>query len=148
MPFFSLLFLTISPLYWWNPCGPPPLPHLSLCLSPNLPLFLPRLPRLHFCRGGNEIFKAVLLLKPIFRLERASPLSLCLSCVCVCVCVCVCWHAPHAAATAALPPSAVSITEQTLCICQTQTLWKINETFRRPKRRSSLSYWSLWILHW
>ncbi len=93
MPFFGFLFLSISPLYWsqslMSPLRPP---STSSALSASLqtfPFFSPGSPLLHFWRGGNEIFKAVLLLRPIFRWDRATPLSLCL-CVCVCVCVLTC----------------------------------------------------------
>lgn len=106
---FFFLFLTIpivlisvSP----EPLRPPLHLLISLSLSDSFSIFpfsSSGSPPLHFWRRGNEIFKAVLLLRPIFRQDRATPFFLCLSLVCVCAPVCVCWHAHHAAVTAAHP---------------------------------------------
>lgn len=123
----------------WHPHHPPFL-FLKILpfLSPGSPVFISR-------EEGHEIFKAVLLLSPIFRWDRASLfLSLCLWCVYVCVraracvCVCICMHRTQ------------QQLQHSLCTADdlhlSHTGCKINATFGPSgdlSTCSASSYWSL-----
>lgn len=76
---FLASYFKLSPLCWWSPCAPPPLPHLSfkifLFFSPGSPVFISREEamkylRLCCCWGLN--------------LDETEPPP---SPVCVCVCI-------------------------------------------------------------